>query len=114
MTVVNDVFKLIIGTYPFLSIKERLSFEIKAKLLFIKEKDGHKTIQGLLNLLDNPHADINEIKTKKKSVLKKTLLPSFWIKDKILYLEIPSWSKTLKGIDQKLIKICRENLDKYK
>lgn len=114
MPVLKSVYSQILQTYPFISTKEKVLFKLRARLVLLGKRDELRTVRSLINLLNNPHADIIEINPKWKAPSKKTLWPSFKIKNKILYLDIPSWSKALEGVDQGLIDICIKNQDKYK
>lgn len=111
----NRLFKLILATYPFLTKTEEETFKKKAgELISMVNKDNitFSQLEKLLSLLHNRHADIKEVNYNPEKSL-ETLRPTYRINNQSLYIEIPSWTKALKGIDKKLIDICVKNQSNY-
>ncbi len=106
----------ILAVYPFLTRKEKDTFINLAEKEMSQAKEAKKTVRGLLELLNNPHAEIIEYKVYGKDFKKKFITemsPSFRINDRVLFIKIPSWSTMLSGIDEKLKDYCFKNIEKY-
>lgn len=113
--VVRNINNEILSIYPFLTIEERAAYEYKAaEILACPTPDPFKAVNQLLGLLCNPHATIYPIKESVSGAIKvDSRRPTWNIEDKILYIRIPSWSKSLIDLDKDLIRICIEHLGKY-
>lgn len=67
-------------------------------------------------LKDNRHADFKKWGQLDRGRIRQSKIrrsPSFFIKNRILCLKLPSWSKFLGKIDKKLIGFCLKNINKY-
>ncbi len=110
---VLQIYQRIIDTYPFLNKQELLGFQESAqKILANKKLPQLVLIQKILKLLNNQHADI-KLLFKGKSSPRAELKLIYKIEDGILYIEIPSWTKSLKSLDKELINVCVQNENKY-
>lgn len=114
---IQIVYQKILEVYPFLTKKENDSFVKKAKVI-LKKYDNTKmraedVYQGLVTIFKNPHSSVRKWTKPKKTEIRKKLAPTFEIKNKILYLHIPSWYNILNDLDKKLIDICLKNIKKY-
>jgi len=112
----QKIHKKILEVYPFLTKEEKDTFIKSAEKVISKDKEIEETVRRLLELLNNPHADIKEWHKPDKEFMKRVKperLPSFVIQDRILTIKIPSWLMWLGSIDKKLISFCQKNVDKY-
>ena len=115
----KEVYNDILDLYPFLNKKEKNQFIsksdkiIKNEKLFIKNPVGQ--VDKMLNILKNPHALIQKIKSKKNKNIKYF---EHKIKNNILYIKIPKWTSKTKEIAEKeadkIIKILISQQNKYK
>jgi C-terminal processing protease CtpA/Prc len=67
-------------------------------------------------LAGNGHADIKEYHKPDRNFMRRVKpkrMPSFEMKNRILYIKIPSWLMWLGRIDKKLNGFCRKNIKKY-
>ena len=113
---VKIMYKKILQAYPFLKKTEEIEFKKKAAVIIknslSKKIDTKSAIKNLLYLLNNRHADIKEWHKPNKALFYK-IFPFHKIKDRVLFVTIPSWSASLGEISKKLIDICVKNNDKY-
>jgi C-terminal processing protease CtpA/Prc len=118
---VKEIYKKILGIYPFLTTKEKSLFELKAKKIITNEElfneDKEKLLKSLLGLLKNPHAII-KIRNKVINFKWPRYSPEYNIDNNILYIRIPTWSvpaypEALKR-GKELINICVKNGNNYK
>lgn len=116
----EKLYNKILYIYPFLSKAEQKRFERESKKIINNESSFKKnplgTTSKLFKNLNNPHADVREqhkqnLKLRSRSKIR--LSPTFDIKDRILYIKIPSWVMLLGDIDKKLISFCHKNIKKY-
>lgn len=118
---IKFVYKKILKTYPFLIKAEKNIFEKKSKNIFDKFAKNNITIgesmKELLSFLDgNGHADIREYYKPDRNFMRKVRLqrmPSFELKNRILYIKTPSWLMWLGKIDKILSRFCQRNISKY-
>ncbi len=118
ISVVEDIYQKILKIYPFLSNKEKALYIKKSSPILKRQiKSGNqteKTIQDLLKLLKSGmHARMYEYKKVKIRSFRKKRSPSFEIKNRILFFNIPSWHKLLGNFSGKLISACVKNIKKY-
>ncbi|MDP2947677.1 MAG: S41 family peptidase [Nanoarchaeota archaeon] len=120
-TQMNLIYKKIFRIYPFLTKAEKSIFEKKSKNILDKFKKNNITseeaIKEFLSFLDgNEHADIREYHKPDCNFMRKVKpqrIPSFELKNRILYIKIPSWLIWLGKIDKKLNGFCQKNINKY-
>lgn len=124
MTPIYRVYTKILEIYPFLTDKEKRVFISRAKPFLIKyqktniPREQISLIKSILLLLNNEHADLKEIKTKRhkldcdKSMLLKPKIELRHQK-RVLTLIVPSWSKNLGDISNKLIEACLKYRERY-
>lgn len=110
---IHKIYLEILETYPFLTSKERQTFESEAsEVLDKRDPDLLKKINKLLGLLHNPHADTWPLKEEsEKDPPKKPFLQT---DDEILYMRIPAWTKRLENLADNLISFCWKSREKYK
>lgn len=118
ISVIENIHQKILKVYPFLTKTEKNSFERKSQIILDKFRQGkletENTIKDLMSLFNGSgHADVREWHKPKIRSARKRLKPTFNIKDRILFLQIPSWSLLLGDISKKLIDICLKNINKY-
>ena len=109
----EKIYNKIVDVYPFLSEKERIDFEKKAKNLIKKTLFSKKGVGFLLNLLKNPHAYLWVWKKPSLAKIRKKRKVLSKIENRTLSLTIPSWSGELGVLDKKLIDICVKNIERY-
>ncbi|MGC9602952.1 MAG: S41 family peptidase [Minisyncoccia bacterium] len=122
MTSIRQVYEKVLELYPFLTQREERSFVSESKSLLAKYSVANTSnkklsiVRSLLNLLNNRHADIKEVRSRKAPHGKvRSLKPRIELqaKQRILFLAIPSWSKGLGEIQHELIGACVKNRGKY-
>jgi C-terminal processing protease CtpA/Prc len=121
MAPIHFVYKKILSTYPFLSTSEKDIFISRATPILKKYpskitlKEKLTLIRSVLTLLKNGHADLKEAPPYKKFPKKriKFLEPKITLDKRILIITIPTWRSDLDGIQEKLIKACVKNKNKY-
>jgi len=116
----KSIYKKILKIYPFLTKTEKNVFKKKSKSTFDKFKKNNITteeaIRKLLSFLGNRHADIKKWHKPNKDFMRKAKIervPSFKLKNRILYIKIPSWLMWLGKIDKILSRFCQRNVSKY-
>lgn len=114
LTIINQIYHEVLDTYPFLTSGERLVYEGEAKEV-LGHADLSRPLEGidrLLRLLHNPHANTWPVKEEKDK--KPPQKPELKIKDGILYIKVPAWTKRLENLAEDLISFCKESEEKYK
>lgn len=113
-TVINQIYKDVLETYPFLTPEEKATYEDKAQKVIAGSTATTplEEVNTLLGLLNNPHADTWPIKEEKDK--KPPQEPELRIADGILYIRVPAWTKRLDNLAENLISFCKENEEKYK
>lgn len=119
--VVQKIYKRILEVYPFLTKAEKNIFDKKSKIIMNKFLNGNlETIETIKNLLQlfkgNGHANLKEWQKPNLTLIRKEKVnksPTFNIKNRILFIKIPSWTMWLEKTNKKLISFCKNNLKKY-
>ncbi len=109
----EKIYNKIIEVYPFLNKTERLNFEKKGTKIIKRPILNKGNIKSLLDALKNPHAYLWVWKKVSESSIKEKRKVSYFIKNRILEIKIPSWSGKLGVLDKNLISICAKNSKKY-
>jgi C-terminal processing protease CtpA/Prc len=117
---IDFICKRILEVYPFLTKRQRIIFEKKSRNTIDKFKKNkltaEETVKELLSFLRNKHADIREWHRPDRDYMRRTKIkrmPTFELRNCILYIKIPSWLKWLGRIDKRLNEFCQKNINRY-